>query len=145
MMANAQILRVNCNPPHLPDIHVSPSTPAPSTLAPTALQIIKPHMPYVDLLPFPSLRDNLLQANGMINGREIWADLVGGQVRVWGKTPWDRRGWEVQESFAVKWWWLMTEEVLEETNFWRVSRGEGPLVLETIRERTQTEQAVSNY
>lgn len=137
MMTNAHILRMNCEPPHTTDIHIAPSTAAPPALAPTALQSIQPHKPWIDLIPFPSLRDNVLRGSEILDSREIWWDVVGGAVRVWGKTPWDKRGWEVQESFAIKWWWLMTDEVLEETNFWRVSRGEGPLNLARIKATIQ--------
>ncbi len=54
--------------------------------------------------------------------------MVSGKVKVWGKTPWDRRGWEAEEEFVSKWWWVMTDDILEETNYWRVSRGEEPLL-----------------
>jgi hypothetical protein len=49
--------------------------------------------------------------------------------RVWGREPWDSRGWEVEASFARNWWFLMDESVLESSNFWRMQRGERPLVL----------------
>lgn len=114
------------------------STPVPAALTPTALQSRKPHLPYIDVLPFPSLRDKLLHASDIIDNPELWSDIIGGAVRVWGKTPWDKRGWEVEENFAVKWWWLMTDEVLEEANFWRVSREEVPLCLKSIKQRFQS-------
>lgn len=139
LLTNGDILRIDCRTfPHKPDIHVSPLTPTPPALAPTTLQSQKPHMPYVDIIPFSSLRDSLLRASEVIRGAEFWSDMVSGNVRVWGMTPWDKRGWEVQESFANKWWWLITEEVLEETNFWRVSRGENPLLLGSLIENAMS-------
>ena len=135
ILTNAYILNISCEPPRLYAIHIAPSTQTPPALTPTALQISKPHWPYLDMLPFPSLRDKLLKGNDIIDVVELWSDIVGGDIKVWGKTPWDSRGWEVQERFASKWWWLMTDEVLEETNFWRVSRGERPLGLAAISQK----------
>jgi hypothetical protein len=138
MLTNAHILDINCKPPYSRAVRIMASTPVPVALTPTALQSKKPHLPYIDVLPFPSLRDKLLRASDIIDNPELWSDIIGGAVRVWGKTPWDKRGWEVEENFAVKWWWLMTDEVLEEANFWRVSRGEAPLCLKSIKQRFQS-------
>lgn len=132
LLTNGDILRINCRTfPHKPAIYVPPHIPTPPALAPTTMQSQKPHLPYIDIIPFSSLRDSLLRASEVVSTAEFWSDMVS-NVRVWGMTPWDRRGWEVQESFAMKWWWLITEEVLEETNFWRVSRGQKPLFLESL-------------
>ncbi|KAK2592467.1 hypothetical protein QQS21_009846 [Conoideocrella luteorostrata] len=139
LLTNGDILKIDCRTfPHKPDIHVSPSTPTPPALAPTTMQSQKPHLPYIDIIPFSSLRDSLLLASGVVRAAEFWSDLVSGNVRIWGMTPWDTRGWEVRESFAAKWWWLITEEVLEETNFWRVSRGEQPLLLGALIENAMS-------
>jgi len=62
----------------------------------------------------------------MIDGHEIWDDLQS-DVRVWGNSPWDEKGWEVGERFAVKWWFLMSEEVIAVANWWRGLRGERSL------------------
>lgn len=59
----------------------------------------------------------------MIDGQEIWDDL-NSDVKVWGNSPWDEKGWEVGERFAVKWWFLMSDEVLQVANWWRGLRGE---------------------
>ncbi len=37
--------------------------------------------------------------------------------------------WEVKQSFATSWWWLLGEEIIRASNFWRGERGEGPLIL----------------
>jgi hypothetical protein len=37
--------------------------------------------------------------------------------------------WEIDETFARKWWFLMDETVLASTNFWRAQRGDIPLIL----------------
>jgi hypothetical protein len=134
LATNRNILRISCEAPFVHAIHIATSTPTPLALTPTVLQRNKPHLPYIDVIPFPSLRDSILRGSDIIDHREIWCDILNGDFKVWGLTPWDMRGWEVQERFAIKWWWLMTDEVLMETNFWRVSRGEEPLDLKQIKQ-----------
>ncbi|KAL6812431.1 hypothetical protein J3E69DRAFT_348596 [Trichoderma sp. SZMC 28015] len=131
-MTNRQILAIlECGQP-IPSIHINPSIPTPPALTPTTLQTNKLHLPYIDLIPFPQFRDNLLRAGEIVQSEDLWHDMISGKLKVWGKTPWDRRGWEMHEDFVAKWWWLIAEDILEETNFWRVSRGEDPL-LPTLR------------
>ncbi|KAL7910369.1 hypothetical protein GGI35DRAFT_448603 [Trichoderma velutinum] len=128
LMTNRQILAIiECSQP-IPSIHIKPSTPTPPALTPTTLQTTKPHLPYIDLIPFPQFRDNLIRASEVVQSEDLWHDMISGKLKVWGKTPWDRRGWEMHEDFVAKWWWLIAEDILEETNFWRVSRGEDPLL-----------------
>ncbi|KAK0763312.1 hypothetical protein N5P37_004299 [Trichoderma harzianum] len=127
LLTNRYILAIDCSR-LVPAIHIQTSTPTPPALTPTALQACKPHLPFIDFLPFPQFRDNLLRAGDVIDSYEFWDDMVSGKLKVWGKTPWDRRGWEMQEDFATKWSWVVADDILEETNFWRVSRGEEPLL-----------------
>ncbi|KAM6478177.1 hypothetical protein HDV62DRAFT_371073 [Trichoderma sp. SZMC 28011] len=132
LMTNRQILSIlECGQP-IPSIHINPSTPTPPALTPTTLQTNKLHLPYIDLIPFPQFKDNLLRASEIVQSEDLWHDMISGKLKVWGKTPWDRRGWEMHEDFVAKWWWVIAEDILEETNFWRVSRGEDPL-LPTLR------------
>ncbi|KAF5002551.1 hypothetical protein FDECE_10581 [Fusarium decemcellulare] len=51
----------------------------PPSLRPTALQLLIPHDYWVDLVPDPTLRDNILLAlqDGLIDVVELQADLVG--------------------------------------------------------------------
>ncbi|PTB66093.1 hypothetical protein BBK36DRAFT_1100172, partial [Trichoderma citrinoviride] len=100
----------------------------PPALTPTNLQAHTTHLPFIDLIPFPQFRDSLLCAGDLLDARNFWNDLVSGKIKVWGKTPWDRRGWEMQEDFVDRWRWVITDDILEETNFWRVSRDEAPLL-----------------
>jgi hypothetical protein len=99
----------------------------PQTIVPTLQQQIIPHKPYVDLLPWPSLRDRVLNSLTVINEQEFVMDLVS--LKVWGTTPWDPMGWEVAPDFAKKWWFLMDEGIMHSTNFWRAQQGEVPLTL----------------
>lgn len=101
----------------------------PPPIAPTLQQQIIPHQPYIDMLPWASLRDRVLKSLLVIDELDLLRDLEG--LRVWGSTPWDPMGWEVGSEFAQKWWFLMDEQILQTTNFWRRHRGEGALVLAT--------------
>ena len=37
--------------------------------------------------------------------------------------------WEVTQTFATNWAWLLDEQTIQHSNFWRGERGESPLVL----------------
>lgn len=123
-----------------------PSLPdqIPPTLWPTKLQQTMPHEDWVDIVPHPQWRDNVLLALGTFDEDELWSDTMGGLfegfpqseierrgVIVWSP-PWDVRGWEVTEGFWKKWGFLMKscDDILEATNYWRRQRGEEPLVFE---------------
>jgi hypothetical protein len=136
IITNAALLHINCAPAtrHTP-LPLLPAPDQPPSLAPTALQSQIPHFPYLDLLPLPLLRDKLLRHN--VDPYEIWADLMAGEMKVWGGSPWVGNGWEISERFAVKWWFLMSDEILGGTNFWRGVRGEGALSWEGVKARIQ--------
>lgn len=110
----------------------------PPSLQPTALQISVLHHPWIDLFPCPKLRDNLLRKGDALDGSEICHDVCkGGEnentgLIVWGD-PWDPSGWEVTESLAKKWPWMIEgcDEVIEGTNYWRALRGLANLDLGT--------------
>jgi hypothetical protein len=78
----------------------------PRSLRPTALQCYVPHHPWIDLLPAPRMRDNILCAGDDFNEMALCGDLVGlfsessGQAGmvVWGQ-PWMQCEWEVTEDF----------------------------------------------
>ncbi|EED12139.1 conserved hypothetical protein [Talaromyces stipitatus ATCC 10500] len=127
-------------------LHVlpEPSLPnaLPPSLYPTHLQRTIPHEDWVDIIPHPRWRDNLILALGTFDEDELWSDTIGGLfegfpqseiehrgVIVWSP-PWDVSGWEITEGFWNKWKWLLTgcEDMLVATNYWRAKRGEYPLV-----------------
>jgi hypothetical protein len=101
----------------------------PPAIAPTLQQQIVPHGPYVDMLPWSSLRDRILNSLMAINELEFILDMASGDLKIWGSTPWDPTGWEVGPEFARKWWFLMDDGIMHTTNFWRGQRGEEALVL----------------
>lgn len=117
----------------------------PISLTPTILQCSVAHHHWIDLIPHPNFRDNLIAAIGTFDADELWSDTVGGLfegfpdsqaehqgVILWD-TPWLSCGWELSEGFIRKWWWALRgcEELLEATNFWRVQRGEDLLRIDT--------------
>ncbi|KAH6655944.1 hypothetical protein BKA67DRAFT_562236 [Truncatella angustata] len=110
-------------------------TSMPSSLRPTQFQLTVAHHPWIDILPWSKVRDNLLlHDESSYDKKELCRDLRGfqkvagsnyGGIIAWGE-PWDPRGWEVTEAFASKWPWLIQDcyELLESTNSWRTMRGE---------------------
>ncbi len=120
---------------------VGPRTPTaisyPQALSPTALQDSTPHHPWIDLLPWPVLRDRILQlvVSERIDEDDLCHDLVEldttqgsdkASLIVWGE-PWDPWGWEASRAFLRKWGWLVEgcTEILEATNHWREKEGRG--------------------
>jgi Domain of unknown function (DUF3425) len=108
----------------------------PPALRPTDIQCRVVHHPWIDLLPVPRMRHNLIQAGDTFDDMELCGDLVGlfsagtGQTGmiVWGD-PWDIAGWEVTDGFLKTWGWTIKRchEIFESTNWWRARRGERPL------------------
>ncbi|KUJ08160.1 uncharacterized protein LY89DRAFT_691066 [Mollisia scopiformis] len=135
MLFNASLLNIACSNVRGRSIFIPTTLATPSSLAPTPLQLTLPHWPYIDIIPLPALRNKLLQAHELIDPRDIWQDFINGEVKVWGSQSWDERGWEITEGFAVKWWFLMDEDVLGTTNFWRAARGEKGLDAKGLRNR----------
>ncbi|CAG9942766.1 unnamed protein product [Clonostachys rosea f. rosea IK726] len=118
---------------------------SPAALAPTPTQYRVLHHPWIDLIPFPALRDNLLEAldAGFMDDDDLCFDLVdmGGvetdivtrpAMIVWG-AAWDPEGWEVNAAFLQKWGFLARgcPELIAATNGWRVKRGEKPFIMKT--------------
>ncbi|KAL4882865.1 hypothetical protein BJY04DRAFT_226905 [Aspergillus karnatakaensis] len=116
----------------------------PPDLQPTIIQTLVPHHPWLDLIPFPAMRDALILAQDWIDDEQLCHDMCGqGQgdssslirkglgetgMLVW-RDPWDPSGWEVTERFVRSWGWTLSGclELFESSNSWRARRGEGPL------------------
>ncbi|KAF4954805.1 hypothetical protein FSARC_12022 [Fusarium sarcochroum] len=126
---NAVTLQLSCtDTTHLRTFESSESA-IPFSLAPTQLQRTIPHPSYVEIIPFPGVRDRLLRSLQIIDQEKLSEDLVQDAFRVWGNAAWDEAGWEVSETFARKWWFLIDDAVLRATNFWRRQRSDGALVM----------------
>lgn len=113
----------------------------PPSLQPTQLQSTIPHEDWLESIPHPKWRDNILLALGTFDAHQLWSDTIGGLfegfpaseieqrgLMVWN-TPWDVTGWEVSEGFYMRWKFLFKgcDDALVSTNKWRVLRGEEPL------------------
>ncbi|UKZ81759.1 hypothetical protein TrVFT333_009532 [Trichoderma virens FT-333] len=113
-------------------------------LRPIAEQITVEHHPYIDILPFPTLRRNLIMHQNEIDEDEFLNDTLTGLV-CWGgagttkRDPdsvtghavtgnlWDVRSWEAKVWFLKKYWWLLggeEGELVRQSEWWRSVRGE---------------------
>lgn len=110
----------------------------PITLQPTEIQRRIPHHPWLDLLPDPQMRNNLVLAGEFEEERQLCRDIKGnGRLRsqrsgiiVWSD-PWDPAGWAITEAFARSWGWVIQNchALAHSTNQWRAKRNERPLFL----------------
>jgi hypothetical protein len=123
------------------DLPTPPNT-APPTLQATQLQRTIPHESWVDVIPYPHLRDNILGRLGTLDDDELCDDLLGGMeqglneiqergIILWGD-PWSQDAWELSEGLAKKWAFLFKDcnALVNSTNKWRAARGENALVVE---------------
>ena len=113
-------------------------------LRPNSEQITVKHHPYIDILPFPTLRKNLITHQEEIDEDEFFQDMFTGLV-CWGGagigrkdrevstgyastgTPWDVRSWEARVWFLKKYWTLLggeDGELVRQSEWWRSIRGE---------------------
>lgn len=115
----------------------------PPSLQPTALQKSTAHHAQWDVVPDPSIRDNLLRRGEPdVDDVELCMDMIGSESRrkraessaepagciIWGD-PWDASSWEVTEAFVRRYTWLFYKSKSSEdaTNYWRAKRDEPPL------------------
>lgn len=80
LLTNGALLAIDCSTGRnagtkIAKIWVNPLTPAPPSLLPLPLQNAVPHLPYVDLIPIPALRERLLLALHIID-REIFLFVI---------------------------------------------------------------------
>jgi hypothetical protein len=141
---NAQILHISvellesdedASPLFSPPEEGGIALPAPAHLAPTFLQRSVRHHPWLDLLPFPQLRDNILLYlhTSQINEEDMITELICGcldlaatdeaSMIVWAD-PWDAAQWEFSPSFFVRWGFLLQgcQDMIQTTNLWRSRR-----------------------
>jgi len=124
--------------------HLGTSPPAdqlPTTWRPTATQLMMPHHPLIDLLPWPTARDRILcilslpdearppAARGDLALVNFAYDIEDGSegIRIWGGDPYDETCWEVGQLAFSKWWFIFERSVIERSNYWRALRGAPPL------------------
>ncbi|POS77174.1 hypothetical protein DHEL01_v204440 [Diaporthe helianthi] len=122
-------------------------------LSATHLQMSRQHSPWIGMLPWSRVRDNLIEHHAHFDHWDFLLNLVGDELHgaysehdehddhdddevtsgrqgliVWGE-PHDPSGWEVTPRFLAKWVWAFEgcNEVVDISNRWRVSRGAGQL------------------
>ena len=124
-------------------------------LRPSSEQITVEHHPYIDILPFPTLRKNLIRHQHLegFDEDQFFLDLLAGLV-CWGGagvgrrdrdqstgfastgTPWDVRSWEAKVWFLKKYWTLLggeDGELVRQSEWWRGIRGEDtPTEIESV-------------
>ncbi|KAK6499602.1 hypothetical protein TWF481_009967 [Arthrobotrys musiformis] len=137
----------------------APTPSFPVDLCPTEVQRTIVHHPWVDLIPVPRMRDNILRGleAGLFEEDELCRELAGADntddamqmsFLVWGES-WDVKNWELGAGFIQRWGFLVhgCPEILEATNIWREKRGESKIeITEDMRSRivdvTETESSI---
>jgi hypothetical protein len=103
---NARMLGISCLFP-TPRISPPASDSLPVLLHPTPLQMTVMHSPYIDSLPIPKLRENLVMWNGLLDEEEFIADLIGTHsLGYGGGQSWDPVSWVIDDIFKEKWLFL---------------------------------------
>ncbi|PTB70923.1 hypothetical protein BBK36DRAFT_1108462 [Trichoderma citrinoviride] len=121
----------------------TPTEQLPPAWKPTTSQLLVPHHPLLDFLPWPQVRDRVISIFSMpegmrpphaagplalVNFAYDFEDNSEG-VRVYGGDPYDASCWEVGQVLFERWWFIFDRDVIENSNRWRRLRGAPPLVL----------------
>ncbi|GES61805.1 hypothetical protein ATEIFO6365_0001016900 [Aspergillus terreus] len=116
----------------------------PENFRPTPSQRLIPHHPIIDLLPWPSARDKLIQVFSLPVGMRPKAaqdpmgvfrfaydmeDTGGEGIRMQGTDPFSQETCEIGQVIFERWWWAFDAEIVERSNRARRKRGEGGLRL----------------
>ncbi|KAI9891610.1 MAG: hypothetical protein M1814_002544 [Vezdaea aestivalis] len=106
MYNNAVVLQLSCEKAAIPmKSQVRHSVPEP--LKPTHAQLTVPHLPYIDAIPFPAVRQNLIALNGFIDEEAFCGDLINpNSVSVIGNQSWDPEAWKMSDEFMKRWGYL---------------------------------------
>ncbi|CAN8103034.1 unnamed protein product [Discula destructiva] len=114
-----------------------PVSHLPQTWQPTSAQILVPHHPIMDFLPWPSVREKLLQVftlpeqlrppaasdpTALVHFAHDLEDGAEG-IRVHGEDIYDSSSWEVGQVLFERWWFIFNRSVIEQSNAWRRRRG----------------------
>ncbi|KAL9105549.1 MAG: hypothetical protein Q9227_009293 [Pyrenula ochraceoflavens] len=132
----------------------TPTNPSTSLLPPnfhpTPSQLTVPHHPVLDLLPWPCVRERILQmlsqppdfrprnfrlpsSSNFDTPQPIILQILwsikdaGGGLKVWGSDPFKEENWEIGEVFFRDFWWALERGIVERSNRLRERRGEGGL------------------
>jgi Domain of unknown function (DUF3425) len=120
-----------------PAMHHMDWSHLPINLWPTKTQLTIPHHPFIDLLPWPTVRNKLLTVfsqpvemrppsakspTAMLDVIYDIEDSAEG-VRVWGDDPCSNLNWEVGQKVFERWWWAFDREIISRSNELRKRRG----------------------
>lgn len=112
----------------------------PANLRPTNLQLTVEHHPWIDLLPDPKMRNNILLLGDDYDDGPLCHDVVDNRhgkqsesLIVWGD-PCNLDSWEIGEDFYKKWPLVVQgcHRLFKATNNWRVRRGEWKLFPDSL-------------
>ncbi|KAM0346878.1 hypothetical protein ACHAPU_005218 [Fusarium lateritium] len=102
-------------------------------LRPTRQQIVVNHHPFIDVIPFKDIRDNIIKHMHDMDEDEFFHDSLN-HLTCWGSvtgahtgTPWDSRSWDATEEFLQKWSHIVggeDGELARNSRWWRSLRGE---------------------
>ncbi|PKY09283.1 hypothetical protein P168DRAFT_278780 [Aspergillus campestris IBT 28561] len=110
----------------------------PPHLQPTPTQRLIPHHPMLDLLPWPNVRDKLIQVfhlpvsqrpktaqdpMGILRLVYDMEDAGGEGINVHGQDPFQASGWEVGQLVFERWWWAFETDIVQTSNQARKKRG----------------------
>ena len=121
---------------------VSPSA-LPKHWQPTTSQLVLPHHPVLDLIPWPSVRERVINvlnlpdaarprnATGPLAFIHFVYDMEDDRegMRVWGSDPCDPTTWEVGQALFERWWFVFDRDTIAQSNRWRQLRGAPKLSL----------------
>ncbi|RKF54381.1 putative transcription factor bzip [Golovinomyces cichoracearum] len=101
----------------------------PDPLKPTKLQLEKAHYFGIDMIASPSLRDRLILVRndaarnfvdelGIMSAENDYAN----PLTIWGDDPLNEVFWELSKSMIERWGWMLGNEWIQRSNFWRSKR-----------------------
>ncbi|KAI8939936.1 hypothetical protein NX059_003662 [Plenodomus lindquistii] len=117
-----------------------PLTDMPENLRPTELQLSVPHYPVIDVIPWPTVRNRLINlfhqpeqlrpriARGPMAIMQLMHDLddetEGLRVVIdTNGNGYDSKAWEVGQTVFKDWWWTLDSEIISNSNRLRRRRG----------------------
>ncbi|KAF4471741.1 DUF3425 domain [Fusarium albosuccineum] len=124
----------------------TPADQLPASWRPTPSQLMVPHHPMFDLLPWPGVRERVITIMSLPdelrppNAQEPLAmvnfayDIEDGAegVRIYGEDPYDANNWELGQVAFERWWFLFDSKIIETSNQWRRMRGAPPLLMKSL-------------
>ncbi|EER44457.1 C6 transcription factor [Histoplasma capsulatum H143] len=99
-----------------------------ATLLPTPAQLNYPHPYWIDTVPIPQLREAIIialyHAPQLLDEMELIMDFcdAGGKFRGGGHFC-DPKNWEIGDNFWLKWGFLVSPDMMRQTDRWRRMRG----------------------